>query len=96
MGRAFDVKHDYYKGEIYTTNDPNTNSLELNESAVSYNKQHYTIEEYLEMERASDVKHEYYQGEIFAMAMTSRGKNGLNRTLSTFQLFFRFQLHIGE
>ena len=41
---------------------------EVKEPAVAYDKQRYTIEEYLQMERASDVKHEYYQGEIFAMA----------------------------
>lgn len=41
---------------------------EVKEPAVAYDKQKYTIEEYLQMERASAVKHEYYQGEIFAMA----------------------------
>ncbi|ARS40567.1 hypothetical protein CA265_13215 [Sphingobacteriaceae bacterium GW460-11-11-14-LB5] len=40
----------------------------VNEPAVSYQKRHYTIEEYLEMEKASTVKHEYFQGEIFAMS----------------------------
>ncbi len=42
--------------------------MEVLEPAVAYNKRHYTIEEYLEMENASDEKHEYYQGEIFAMS----------------------------
>ncbi len=40
----------------------------VNEPAVAYQKRHYTIEEYLEMEKASTVKHEYFQGEIFAMS----------------------------
>jgi Uma2 family endonuclease len=44
---------------------------EVKEPAVAYEKQKFTIEEYLQMERASDVKHEYYQGEIFAMAGAS-------------------------
>ncbi len=42
--------------------------MEVNEPAIAYGKQHYTITEYLEMEDASDEKHEYYQGEIFAMS----------------------------
>ncbi len=40
----------------------------VNEPAVAYQKRHYTIEEYLEMEKVSTVKHEYSQGEIFAMS----------------------------
>jgi Uma2 family endonuclease len=40
----------------------------VNEPAVAYQKRHYTVEEYLEMEKASTVKHEYFQGEIFAMS----------------------------
>ncbi|MFI5196871.1 MAG: Uma2 family endonuclease [Chitinophagales bacterium] len=42
--------------------------MEVNEPAVAYGKQRYTIEEYLEMENAATEKHEYYQGEIFAMS----------------------------
>jgi Uma2 family endonuclease len=42
--------------------------MEVNEPAVAYGKQKYTIEEYLEMEEAATEKHEYYQGEIFAMS----------------------------
>lgn len=42
--------------------------MEVNEPAVAYSKQKYTIEEYLEMEEAATEKHEYYQGEIFAMS----------------------------
>jgi Uma2 family endonuclease len=40
----------------------------VNEPSVAYQKRHYTVEEYLEMEKASTVKHEYFQGEIFAMS----------------------------
>jgi len=53
--------------------------MEIKEPAVAYEKQKYTIEEYLQMERASDVKHEYYQGEIFAMA----GAGNRHITIST-------------
>ena len=42
--------------------------MEVNEPAVAYGKQRYTIEEYLELENAATEKHEYYQGEIFAMS----------------------------
>jgi Uma2 family endonuclease len=42
--------------------------MEVKEPALAYNKQKYTIEEYLEMENAATEKHEYYQGEIFAMS----------------------------
>jgi Uma2 family endonuclease len=45
--------------------------MEVKEPALAYEKQKYTIEEYLQMERASEMKHEYYQGEIFAMAGAS-------------------------
>jgi Uma2 family endonuclease len=40
----------------------------VNEPVVAYQKRHYTIEEYLEMEKASTEKHEYFQGEIFTMS----------------------------
>lgn len=40
----------------------------VREPAVAYGKQHFTIEEYLEMENAAPDKHEYYKGEIFAMS----------------------------
>lgn len=66
--RKSNVKHEYYKGEIFPLGTGLEHSIIINEPAVDYTKQRYTIEEYLEMERASDVKHEYYQGEIFAMA----------------------------
>jgi Uma2 family endonuclease len=40
----------------------------INEPAVAYQKRHYTVEEYLELEKPSTIKHEYFQGEIFAMS----------------------------
>ena len=40
----------------------------VNEPVVAYQKRHYTVEEYLEMEKEATVKHEYYLGEIFAMS----------------------------
>jgi Uma2 family endonuclease len=40
----------------------------VNEPVVAYQKRHYTVEEYLEMEKVSTEKHEYFQGEIFAMS----------------------------
>jgi len=49
--------------------------MEVNEPAVAYGKQKYSIEEYLQMERVSDQKHEYYKGEIFAMAGASNRHN---------------------
>jgi Uma2 family endonuclease len=49
--------------------------MEVKEPALAYDKQKYTIEEYLQMERASEVKHEYYKGEIFAMAGASTRHN---------------------
>ena len=42
--------------------------MEVEEPAVAYGKNKYTIAEYLEMEEAAIEKHEYYQGEIFAMS----------------------------
>jgi Uma2 family endonuclease len=75
MERASDVKHEYYKGEIFLRGNPPLNDMEIKEAAVDYSKQHYTIEEYLQMERASDAKHEYYKGEIFAMAGAGKMHN---------------------
>jgi Uma2 family endonuclease len=82
MERKSNVKHEYYKGEIF----PLGAGLEHNmvkEPAVDYNKRRYTIEEYLEMERASDVKHEYYQGEIFVMAGASENHVIISMNTST-------------
>ena len=42
--------------------------MEVNEPALAYGKQSYTIEEYLELERTATEKSEYYKGEIFAMS----------------------------
>ncbi len=42
--------------------------MEVNEPAIAYGKQRYSIKEYLAMENAATEKHEYYQGEIFAMS----------------------------
>ena len=42
--------------------------MEIREPLAAYNKQRFSIEEYLEMEDAATEKHEYYQGEIFAMS----------------------------
>jgi Uma2 family endonuclease len=42
--------------------------MEVNEPAASYQKQNYSIEEYLQLENAGIEKHEYYKGEIFAMS----------------------------
>lgn len=49
----------------------------INEPAVAYQKRHYTIEEYLEMEKASTVKHEYFQGEVFAMSRAGDNHNDI-------------------
>ena len=57
--------------------------MEIKEPAVAYDKQKFTIEEYLQMERASDVKHEYYQGEIFAMAGASPRHSFISSNLIT-------------
>ena len=42
--------------------------MEVNEPAIAYSKQKYSIDEYLEMESEAIEKHEYYKGEIFAMS----------------------------
>lgn len=56
--------------------------IEIKEPTVAYEKQKYTIEEYLQMERASEVKHEYYKGEIFAMAGASTPHNIISINLT--------------
>ena len=55
--------------------------MEVNEPAVAYSKQHYSIEEYLEMENAATEKHEYYRGEIFAMSGAKLEHNIVTRNL---------------
>lgn len=47
----------------------------INEPATAYNKRHFTIQEYLELENASQEKHEYFQGEIFAMSGAGNNHN---------------------
>lgn len=42
--------------------------MDVKEPLPAYNKDRYTIEEYLEMENTATEKHEYYKGEIFAMS----------------------------
>ena len=42
--------------------------MEVREPAHAWQKKHYTIQEYLEMEKNALEKHEYYNGEIFAMS----------------------------
>jgi Uma2 family endonuclease len=54
-----------------------------NEPALAYQKQKYTIPEYLEMENAATEKHEYYQGEIFAMSGAKLQHNRVVRNLLT-------------
>ncbi len=42
--------------------------MEVREPAHAYQKEFYTIPEFLEMENTATEKHEYYNGEIFAMS----------------------------
>ena len=42
--------------------------MEVREPDHAYQKQHFSVQEYLELEKKSQVKHEYYKGEIFAMS----------------------------
>jgi Uma2 family endonuclease len=55
----------------------------VEEPALAYSKQHYTIEEYLAMEEASTEKHEYYQGEIFAMSGAKLSHNIVSANILT-------------
>lgn len=55
--------------------------MEVREPALAYNKQHYSIEEYLELENAADEKHEYYKGEIFAMSGARMAHNEIATSL---------------
>src|SRR5690606_33798050 len=56
--------------------------MEVHEPAVDYNKQKYTIEEYLKMEEAATEKHEYYRGEIFAMSGSKVPHNIISMNLA--------------
>jgi len=55
--------------------------MEIKEPAIAYNKQKFTVEEYLQMERASEQKHEYFNGEIFAVSGAGRKHNVIFRNL---------------
>ena len=59
----------------------------VNEPVVAYQKRHFSVAEYLEMEKASQEKHEYFQGEIFSMAGASTNHN---------EIFTNFFLEIGS
>lgn len=52
--------------------------MQAQEPALAYNRKHWTIEEYLQMEMVSDVKHEYYRGEIFAMSGALQPHNAIS------------------
>ena len=56
--------------------------MEVREPAIAYGKQHFTIEEYLEMENNADDKHEFYRGEIFAMSGAKLAHNIIAKNLS--------------
>ena len=55
--------------------------MNIEEPAIAYGKQKFTVEEYLQMERASEQKHEYFNGEIFAMSGVGRKHNVIFRNL---------------
>ena len=55
--------------------------MEVQEPAVAYGRQKFTIEEYLAIENASSEKHEYYRGEIFAMSGAKVPHNIVSRNL---------------
>jgi len=47
-------------------------------------KNHYTFEEYLELEKYSSERHEYYYGEVYAMAGTSKRHYNIQFNLVSF------------
>jgi Uma2 family endonuclease len=55
--------------------------MEIEEPAIAYEKQKYTVEEYLKMERAAEQKHEYFEGEIFGMSGAGPRHNVIFRNL---------------
>jgi Uma2 family endonuclease len=55
--------------------------MEVKESAPAWQKKHYTIQEYLEMEKQALEKHEYYNGEIFAMSGASARHNVISTNI---------------
>jgi len=55
--------------------------MEVKESAPAWQKKHYTIQEYLEMEKKALEKHEYYNGEIFAMSGASARHNVISTNI---------------
>jgi Uma2 family endonuclease len=55
--------------------------MEVREPSPQYKKQHYSIQEYLEIEKTADERHEYYRGKIFAMAGASRRHNVVFKNL---------------
>lgn len=57
--------------------------MEINDPALAYQKKHWTIAEYLEMEEKSEEKHEYYKGEIFAMSGSKVPHNTIAVNLCT-------------
>ena len=50
-------------------------------SAQPVYKQHYTLEEYIELEKNSDEKYEYLDGEVFAMAGSSPDHARISRNV---------------
>lgn len=57
--------------------------MEIQEPALAYGRQKFTIKEYLEMENAAAEKHEYYKGEIFAMSGAKIAHNEISSSLMT-------------
>ncbi len=55
--------------------------MHIREPDAAYNKQFYTIAEYLEIENEAEEKHEYYQGEIFAMSGAKHQHNLVIRNI---------------
>lgn len=56
--------------------------MEINEPAIAYSKQKFSIKEYLEIENAAPEKHEYYKGEVFAMSGAKLPHNTITSNLT--------------